>query len=92
LKGEEMGEKEGAPILLFSAHAEHRARERGVSLSEVIAAVDAAEIRHPGSPVHGKGRMVYRLGDLAVITDETSEPGVVHVISVMRRWEGGDAA
>ena len=85
-------EKKRAPILLFSAHAEHRARERGVRVNEVMAAVVDAEIRHPGSPAHGKGRVVHRLGDLAVITDETSEPGVVHVISVMRRWKGGDAA
>jgi hypothetical protein len=84
--------KQGAEMLRFSAHTERRARERGVSVSEVIQAVLDPDVRHPGQPTHGSERLVYRHGDLAVVTGKMSLAGVVDVLSVMWRWEGGDAA
>jgi hypothetical protein len=76
----------------FSAHAECRARERRISLEEVADIVLHPDICHPGARGHEAGRLIYKRGDVRVVTNEVPDDGVLDVISVMRRWSEVEAA
>jgi hypothetical protein len=83
--------RQAARGVRLSVHARLRAEERGITPEEVADIVRDPDVRHPGSPSHGAGRLVHRRGDLAVVTGEESREGLLYVISVMRRPPDGEA-
>jgi hypothetical protein len=78
--------------LAFSAHAEGRLWERGFSPEDVADLLARPHITFDGDPRHGLGRVVHAFDEARIVTSQVQPDGRIHVITVMWRNFGSDAA